>query len=146
MHLLYRRGLLTQEAFRHYDNQCIKMPVWRNPPKADKLADLVALGDRARPAKGGQAQNRVPQGLWVQVPPPALQLKVFTLYFMINIYIKADSRRDGEKWISDGMVHFLSESNLTEHREFFNCPKFNTKKEADKYFIQLCKKKYKIKS
>jgi len=25
-----------------------------------------------RPAKGGQAQNRVPQGLWVQVPPPAL--------------------------------------------------------------------------
>ena len=23
MHLLYRRGLLTQEAFRHYDDQCI---------------------------------------------------------------------------------------------------------------------------
>ncbi|MCH7883597.1 hypothetical protein IIA95_04290 [Patescibacteria group bacterium] len=63
---------------------------------------------------------------------------------MINIDIKPDSRREGEKWIPDGMVRFPSGPDLTEHREFFESPKFDTKEEADQYFMQACKKKYRI--
>ena len=62
---------------------------------------------------------------------------------MINIIIKPNSRQDGDKWIPDGMVRFPSGPNLTEHREFFDGPKFDIKEKADQYFMQSCKKKYK---
>lgn len=63
---------------------------------------------------------------------------------MININIKPNSRQEGDKWIPDGMVRFPSGLDLTEHREWFNDPKFDTKEEADQYFIQVCNKKYRI--
>ena len=63
---------------------------------------------------------------------------------MINIVVKANSRQDGDKWVPEGMVSFPSGPNLTERREWCENAKFDTKEEADQYFMQACKKKYRI--
>lgn len=63
---------------------------------------------------------------------------------MINPIIKPNSRKVDNKWIPEGMVSFINGRNLTERKEWCENVKFNTKEEADQYFIQKCKEKYKI--
>lgn len=63
---------------------------------------------------------------------------------MANPIIKPNSQQVDNKWIPEGMVSFLDELNLTERKEWCGNVKFNTKKEANQYFVQMCKRKYKI--
>lgn len=62
----------------------------------------------------------------------------------MKVIIRPNSRQDGEKWIPEGMVSFPSGPNLTERRELCEDTMLNTKEEADQYFIEVCKKKYKV--
>ena len=62
----------------------------------------------------------------------------------MKIIIKPNSRQDGDNWIPEGMVGFPSGPDLTERKEWCEDAKFDTKEEADQYFMQACKKKYKI--
>ena len=65
---------------------------------------------------------------------------------MINIVIKPNSSKSGNKWTPEGMVYFPSGPSLTEQKEWCENAKFDTKEEADKYFTQACRKKYRINS
>lgn len=63
---------------------------------------------------------------------------------MINIVVKPDSEKIGDKWTSAGMIKFPSGSTLTERAERYYEIQFDTKEEADQYFLQASRKKYKI--
>ncbi|GEM_PF-6344370 len=62
----------------------------------------------------------------------------------MKVIINPSSHQDGDKWIPGGMVGFPSGPDLTEGKEWCENAKFDTKEEADKYFTQACRKKYKI--
>ncbi len=64
----------------------------------------------------------------------------------MKIIIKPSSRQDGDKWIPEGMASFPNGPDLTERKEWCENIKFNTKEEADQYFVQACEKKYRIKN
>ena len=58
--------------------------------------------------------------------------------------INPSSRKDGDKWIPEGMIGFPSGPDLTERKEWCEDAKFDSKGEADQYFMQASKRKYKI--
>jgi len=65
---------------------------------------------------------------------------------MKNIVVKSNSKQVDKEWIPEGMVLFISGPHLTERPEYFKNIKFDTKKEADQYFMQAIYRKYKIAS
>ena len=58
--------------------------------------------------------------------------------------IKANSKKVGTKWMPVGMIIFLSAGVQTEHVARYYETKFDTKEEANQYFVQASKKKYRI--
>lgn len=63
---------------------------------------------------------------------------------MINIIIKPNSEKNGDKWTPAGMVKFPSGPTFTERAERCYEIQFDTEEEADQYFLQASRKKYKI--
>jgi hypothetical protein len=64
---------------------------------------------------------------------------------MIKIVVKPNSERADSKWIPAGMIVFPNSGTQIEHAERYYENKFDTKEEADRYFVQASNKKYKIK-
>ncbi|OGN28697.1 MAG: hypothetical protein A3A33_01990 [Candidatus Yanofskybacteria bacterium RIFCSPLOWO2_01_FULL_49_25] len=64
----------------------------------------------------------------------------------MKIIIKPNSHQDGNEWIPEGMVSFPNGADLTERRESCQEAKCDTKEEADKYFLQACRRKFKIRN
>ena len=62
---------------------------------------------------------------------------------MKNIIIKPEAQKKGNKWMPDGMIQFHNGPNLTEHREYYE-QEFDTKEEADAYFLEISRRKYQI--
>ena len=63
---------------------------------------------------------------------------------MVKIIIKPNSEKIERKWTPAGMIIFPSDGVQTEHAERYYENKFETKEEADQYFVQVSSKKYKI--
>ena len=63
---------------------------------------------------------------------------------MINIVIKPNSELRNGKWIPSGMIGFPSGPTLTERAETYDKVELDTKEEADRYFMQASKKRYKV--
>ncbi len=63
---------------------------------------------------------------------------------MINIIIKSSSEKIDNKWMPAGIVRFPSGPTHTERVERCYDVKFDTEEEANQYFMQVCKKKYRI--
>jgi hypothetical protein len=63
---------------------------------------------------------------------------------MIKVVVKPNSEKADGKWIPAGLIIFPSGSAQSEQAERCNESKFDTKEEADLYFIQASNKKYKI--
>jgi len=61
---------------------------------------------------------------------------------MIKVIVKPNSETSDSKWIPAGMIVFPSGGAQTEHAERYYENKFDTKKEADQYFVQASNKKY----
>jgi hypothetical protein len=55
--------------------------------------------------------------------------------------IKPNSEYVNNKWIPSGLIVFSSDGVQTEHVDRYYENKFNSKEEADKYFIQANNKK-----
>lgn len=64
---------------------------------------------------------------------------------MTNIVIKPNSRTQNDKWTPQGMIIFPDGARQTERCEIYS-KEFNTKREADLYFLQMSDKKYRIES
>lgn len=63
---------------------------------------------------------------------------------MLNVVIKPSSENRDGKWIPSGMIRFPSGPTLTERAETYDKISFDTKEEADRYFVQASKKRYKV--
>jgi len=64
---------------------------------------------------------------------------------MTKILIKPHSKCSGNKWIPEGMISFSDGPNLTERRESYDKTAFETQEEANQYFTQASRKRYKTK-
>lgn len=62
---------------------------------------------------------------------------------MIKVVIKPNSRQQNSAWIPEGMIIFPSGATQTERSESYS-KKFETKEQADQYFLQMSNKKYRI--
>jgi len=56
--------------------------------------------------------------------------------------IRQNSEQIGDKWIPKGLIIFTSKGAQTEHVDTYYDIKFDTKKEADQFFIKTSNKKY----
>lgn len=65
---------------------------------------------------------------------------------MINIVIKPSSELRNGRWIPSGMIRFPSGPTLTERPETYDKVELDSKEEADRYFTQASKKRYRINS
>ena len=64
---------------------------------------------------------------------------------MIKIIIKPSSRQQNKTWIPEGMIIFPSGATQTERSESYS-KKFETKEQANQYFLQMSNKRYRVRN